>query len=50
MKLQLAMDVIGMEEAVRLVGTIADVIDIVEIGTPMIVKDGMLPVQAMKQA
>ena len=50
MKLQLAMDVIGMEEAGRLVGTIADVIDIVEIGTPMIVKDGMLPVQAMKQA
>ena len=49
MKLQIALDMTSIEEAVELVGKIQDMIDIVEIGTPMIIKEGMLPVRKMKE-
>lgn len=45
MKLQLACDLLSIEEAISLVKQIKDYIDIIEIGTPFIVKEGMLPVK-----
>jgi len=34
MRLQIAIDMVGTEEALRMVSEIHDVIDIVEVGTP----------------
>jgi 3-hexulose-6-phosphate synthase len=48
MKLQIAMDMGNAETALRMVKEIHDVIDIVEIGTPMIVREGMLAVRLIK--
>ena len=49
MKLQLSIDMIRTSEALEMVEKISDVIDIVEIGTPMIVREGMLPVQKLRE-
>lgn len=49
MKLQLALDDITLEDAVKLVGEVQDDIDIVEIGTPMVIEYGMEPVRVMKE-
>lgn len=48
MKLQIALDMIDSKEAVALVQRILPHIDIVEIGTPMIIREGMTPVRALK--
>ncbi len=48
MKLQIAIDMVDAETALRMVKEIHDVIDIVEIGTPMIVREGMLAVRLIK--
>lgn len=48
MKLQIAFDMVSAETVLELVGEIHDVIDIVEVGTPMIVREGMLPVRLVK--
>lgn len=48
MKLQLALDDIGFEDAVKLVGKVRDYIDIVEIGSPFIIDCGMAPVRKIK--
>jgi 3-hexulose-6-phosphate synthase len=49
MKLQIALDTVSSDQAVELVGRIADVIDIVEIGTPMVVREGMTGVRKVKE-
>lgn len=49
MKLQLSMDLIRTPEALKMVEQIHDVIDIVEIGTPMIVREGMVPVMEIRK-
>ena len=49
MKLQIAIDLATSQEALEMVGQIHDVIDIVEIGTPMIMREGMLPVKRVKE-
>ena len=49
MKLQIALDTVSSDQAVDLVGGIADVIDIVEIGTPMVVREGMTGVRKVKE-
>lgn len=49
MKLQLALDDITLEKALALVDEVQDYIDIVEIGTPMVIEYGMEPVRLMKQ-
>ena len=49
MKLQIALDLVDTNTALKMVEKIQDIIDIVEIGTPMIVKEGMAPVKAMKE-
>jgi 3-hexulose-6-phosphate synthase len=48
MKLQIAIDMGNAETALSMVKEIHDVIDIVEIGTPMIVREGMLAVRLIK--
>jgi len=48
LKLQLALDDIGVDEALDLVATVRDHIDIVEVGTPLIIEEGMRPVRALK--
>lgn len=49
MKLQIAIDVATSTEALAMVEKIHDVIDIVEIGTPMIMREGMVPVRMVKE-
>lgn len=49
MKLQIAIDLATAAEAVAMVEKIHDVIDIVEIGTPMVVREGMLGVKMIKE-
>jgi len=46
-KLQLAPDVISIDEAISLIENLHDLIDIIEIGTPFIVNDGLGPVQIL---
>jgi 3-hexulose-6-phosphate synthase len=49
MKLQIAIDLVDAKTALKMVGDIQDVIDIVEVGTPMIMREGMLPVRMIKE-
>ncbi|MEA3327092.1 MAG: 3-hexulose-6-phosphate synthase [Chloroflexota bacterium] len=48
MKLQIAIDMVDTTTAIKMVDQIYDVIDIVEIGTPMIIHEGVLPVERLK--
>ena len=48
MKLQIAIDMVDTATSIQMVDQIYDVIDIVEIGTPMIVHEGVLPVKKLK--
>ncbi|SCM78349.1 3-hexulose-6-phosphate synthase [uncultured Pleomorphomonas sp.] len=45
MKLQLALDDITIDEAVALVDRVRPFIDIVEVGTPFLIEDGLRPVR-----
>ncbi len=49
MKLQIAIDMVNSETALKMVKEIQDVIDIVEVGTPMIMREGMFPVRLIKE-
>ncbi|MBK7821045.1 MAG: 3-hexulose-6-phosphate synthase [Tessaracoccus sp.] len=49
MKIQLAIDDMALAEAVSLCVQIADYVDIVEIGTPMIIQEGMRAVRAIRE-
>ena len=48
MKLQLALDLVDLEEALRTVAELEGLIDQVEIGTPLIIREGVRAVAAMK--
>jgi 3-hexulose-6-phosphate synthase len=50
MKLQLAFDFLQVPEIIRLVGQVGDLIDLVEIGTPVIIRDGLEAVRRLKAA
>ena len=50
MKLQLALDLLTIDEALRLLNEIGDVIDIVEIGTPLIIRSGVEAITSIKTA
>ncbi|MFJ5624740.1 3-hexulose-6-phosphate synthase [Peribacillus loiseleuriae] len=50
MELQLALDLVNTEEAIKLVEEVKDYIDIVEIGTPVVKIEGLQAVKAMKEA
>ncbi|MDO4942316.1 MAG: 3-hexulose-6-phosphate synthase [Lachnospiraceae bacterium] len=49
MKLQLALDDITLKNAIQLVEEVKDFVDVVEIGTPMVIEYGMEPVRVMKE-
>jgi 3-hexulose-6-phosphate synthase len=49
MKLQLALDQLSLDQAIEVVAEIHDLIDIVEIGTPFLIKEGLAAVAAMKK-
>lgn len=48
-KLQLALDVMSINQAISLLEELDGLIDIVEIGTPFIVEDGMAPVKEIRK-
>ncbi|EGL15752.1 MULTISPECIES: 3-hexulose-6-phosphate synthase [Paenibacillus] len=50
MELQLALDLVNIPEGIELVKELEPYIDIVEIGTPVIINEGLRAVKEMKQA
>ena len=50
MKLQLALDLVNIPQAIELVKEVEEHIDIVELGTPVINKEGLKAVEEMKAA
>ncbi|MFD1776890.1 3-hexulose-6-phosphate synthase [Paenibacillus rhizophilus] len=50
MKLQLALDLVDIPGAKEVVAEVADYIDIVEIGTPIVINEGLHAVKAIKDA
>lgn len=50
MKLQLALDFVTNEQALALVAELKDVVDVFEIGTPLVVREGMALVRQVKCA
>ncbi|SEG26869.1 3-hexulose-6-phosphate synthase [Paenibacillus sp. UNC499MF] len=50
MELQLALDLVNIPEGIELVKELEPYIDIVEIGTPVIINEGLKAVKEMKQA
>ncbi|MCU1405437.1 MAG: 3-hexulose-6-phosphate synthase [Glaciihabitans sp.] len=50
MKLQVAMDVLTTEDALALAGKVAQYVDIIELGTPLIKAEGLRAVTAIKNA
>ncbi len=50
MELQLALDLVNTEEAIKVVAEVQEYIDIVEIGTPVIKIEGLKAVKAVKEA
>ena len=49
MKLQVAIDFMTPNEALKLIGEIEDLIDIVEIGTPLIMREGVSVISKVKK-
>ena len=50
MKLQVAMDVLTVDEALELASQVAEHVDIIELGTPLVKNAGLSAVTAVKQA
>ncbi|MBT2644992.1 3-hexulose-6-phosphate synthase [Bacillus sp. ISL-41] len=50
MELQLALDLVNIPEAIQLVKEVEEHIDIVEIGTPVVINEGLHAVKAVKEA
>ncbi|KIY23381.1 MULTISPECIES: 3-hexulose-6-phosphate synthase [Mesobacillus] len=50
MELQLALDLVNIPEAIQVVKEVEEHIDIVEIGTPVVINEGLQAVKAMKEA
>ncbi|EXX85868.1 3-hexulose-6-phosphate synthase [Paenibacillus darwinianus] len=50
MKLQLALDLVNIPEAKEVVKEVQDYIDIVEIGTPVVINEGLRAVKEIKEA
>jgi 3-hexulose-6-phosphate synthase len=50
MELQLALDLVNIPEAIELVKEVEEYIDIVEIGTPVIINEGLKAVKEVKNA
>ncbi|MGX1191581.1 3-hexulose-6-phosphate synthase [Metabacillus sp. SLBN-84] len=50
MQLQLALDLVNIPEAIQLVKEVEEHIDIVEIGTPVVINEGLRAVKEVKEA
>lgn len=50
MKLQLALDLVTLSEALAILEEVHDLVDIVEVGTPWIVREGVAPLRAIRAA
>lgn len=50
MRLQLALDIYDIPQSLEILKDLAEVVDIVEIGTPFIIRDGVHAVKAIKDA
>ncbi|MCH6269461.1 3-hexulose-6-phosphate synthase [Neobacillus citreus] len=50
MKLQLALDLVNIPEAIKVVREVEEYIDVVEIGTPVVINEGLRAVMEVKQA
>lgn len=50
MELQLALDLVNIPEAIKVVKEVEEYIDIVEIGTPVVINEGLRAVKEMKAA
>jgi 3-hexulose-6-phosphate synthase len=50
MELQLALDLVNIPQGIELVKEVEEHIDIVEIGTPVVINEGLHAVKAMKEA
>ncbi len=50
MKLQVAMDLLSVEDALTLLGKVADYVDVIELGTPLIKQEGLSAVTRIKAA
>lgn len=50
MELQLALDLVNIPEAIELVKEVEEYIDIVEIGTPVVINEGLVAVKELKAA
>ncbi|WP_390538035.1 orotidine 5'-phosphate decarboxylase / HUMPS family protein, partial [Staphylococcus pseudintermedius] len=49
MELQLAIDLLNKEDAAELAKKVTDYVDIVEIGTPIVINEGLPAVQHLKE-
>ncbi|MHC6591907.1 3-hexulose-6-phosphate synthase [Arthrobacter sp. C152] len=50
MKLQVAIDLLTVEDALELAGKVAEYVDIIELGTPLIKAEGLSAITAVKEA
>ncbi len=49
MKLQIAVDIADTKRVLEIADQVYDIVDIYEVGTPVIMKEGMRPVRALKE-
>lgn len=49
MKLQIALDTLTLEECITLLDETKDFVDVIEVGTPFIIEEGMRPVRELKK-
>lgn len=49
MKLQIALDTLTLEECITLLDETKDYVDVIEVGTPFIIEEGMRPVRELKK-
>ncbi len=49
MKLQIALDTLTIEECISLLDETKDYVDVIEVGTPFIIEEGMRPVREFKK-
>ena len=50
MKLQLALDLVNIPQAIEVVSQVEQYVDIVEIGTPVVINEGLHAVKQVKEA
>ncbi|TRZ37091.1 3-hexulose-6-phosphate synthase [Niallia circulans] len=50
MKLQLALDLVNIPQAIEVVSQVAEHVDVVEIGTPVVINEGLRAVKELKDA